>query len=86
MIRLLWDEVQRLSAQVAELRANVIRRREETVATRLLLSTARVMEENPTALRLKELETLEKFTEKFDKISVFGGLDGVLKDLVKIRV
>jgi hypothetical protein len=29
--------------------------------------------------------TLEKVTEKIDKISVFGGLDAVLKDLVKIR-
>jgi regulator of protease activity HflC (stomatin/prohibitin superfamily) len=65
--------------------ANVIRRREETAATRSLLNTAKVMEENPTALRLKELETLEKVTEKIDKISVFGGLDGLLKDLVKIR-
>jgi hypothetical protein len=27
----------------------------------------------------------EKVTEKIDKISVFGGLDAVLKDLVKIR-
>jgi hypothetical protein len=42
------------------------------------------MEDNPTALRLTELETLEKVTEKVDKISVFGGLDAVLKDLVKI--
>jgi regulator of protease activity HflC (stomatin/prohibitin superfamily) len=66
--------------------ANVIRRREETAATRSLLNTAKVMEDNPVALRLKELETLEKVTEKIDKISVFGGLDGVLKDLVKIRV
>jgi regulator of protease activity HflC (stomatin/prohibitin superfamily) len=65
--------------------ANVIRRREETAATRSLLNTAKVMEDNPIALRLKELETLEKVTEKIDKISVFGGLDGVLKDLVKIR-
>ena len=65
--------------------ANVIRRREETAATRSLLNTARVMEDNPIALRLKELETLEKVTEKIDKISVFSGLDGVLKDLVKIR-
>ena len=65
--------------------ANVIRRREETAATRSLLNTAKMMEDNPTALRLKELETLEKVTEKIDKISVFGGLDGVLKDLVKIR-
>ena len=65
--------------------ANGIRRREETSATRSLLNTAKVMEGNPTALRLKELETLEKVTEKIDKISVFGGLEGLLKDLVKIR-
>jgi hypothetical protein len=65
--------------------ANVIRRREETAATRSLLNTAKVMEDNPVALRLKELETLEKVTEKIDKLHVYGGLDGVLKDLVKIR-
>lgn len=65
--------------------ANNIRRREETAATRSLLNTARVMEENPTALRLKELETLEKVTEKIDKISVDGGLDGVLKGLINIQ-
>ena len=65
--------------------ANNIRRREETAATRSLLNTARVMEENPTALRLKELETLEKVTEKIDKISVYGGLDGVLKGLINIQ-
>ncbi|MCG7659069.1 hypothetical protein MHM91_05015 [Neisseriaceae bacterium CCUG 44465] len=40
------------------------------------------MEENPTALRLKELETLEKVTKKIDKISVYGGLDGVLNGLI----
>ena len=66
--------------------ANLIRRREETAATRSLLNTARLMEENPTLLRLKELETLEKVTEKVDKLTVFGGLDGVLKDVVRIQV
>ena len=65
--------------------ANAIRRREETGATRSLLNTAKVMEDNPTALRLKELETLERVTEKIDRISVFGGLEGLMKDLVKIR-
>ena len=64
--------------------ANVIRRREETAATRSLLNTAKVMEDNPTALRLKELETLEKVTEKIDKISVLGGLDSILDGLVKM--
>ena len=40
--------------------ANVIRRREETTATRSLLNAAMVMEDNPVALQLKELETLER--------------------------
>ena len=66
--------------------ANVIKRREETAATRALLNTARLMDENPTLLRLKELEMLEKVTEKVDKLTVFGGLDGVLNDTVKINV
>ncbi|WP_455203459.1 slipin family protein [Kaarinaea lacus] len=65
--------------------ANSIRRREETAATRSMLNTAKVMEDNPTALRLKELETLEKVTEKVGNLSVFGGLDGVLNGLVKIN-
>ena len=65
--------------------ANLIKRREETAATRSLLNTARLMDENPTLLRLKELETLEKVTEKIDKLTVFGGLEGVLKDVVRIR-
>jgi len=64
--------------------ANVIKRREETAATRSLLNTAKLMEESPTLLRLKELETLEKVTEKIDKLTVFGGLEGVLSNLVKL--
>jgi regulator of protease activity HflC (stomatin/prohibitin superfamily) len=66
--------------------ANLVKRREETAATRSLLNTARLMDENPTLLRLKELETLEKVTEKVDKLTVFGGLEGVLKDVVRIQV
>ena len=58
----------------------------ETAATRSLLNTAKLMEENPVLLRLKELEMLEKVTEKVDKLTVFGGLDGVLQDTVKINV
>ena len=65
--------------------ANVIRRREETNATRSLLNTAKVMEANAVALRLKELETLEKITEKIGNISVYGGLDSVLNDLVRMK-
>ena len=65
--------------------ANMIRRREETAATRSLLNTATVMENNPVAWRLKELETLERVAERIDNISVFGGLDQVLHGLVNIK-
>lgn len=65
--------------------ANVIKRREETAATRSLLNTARLMDDSPVLLRLKELETLEKVTEKIDKLTVFGGLEGVLSNLISIR-
>jgi regulator of protease activity HflC (stomatin/prohibitin superfamily) len=82
-------EMKTILAQVVEAgksaEANVIRRREETAATRSLLNTAKVMEDNPVALRLKELETLERVAERIDKISVFGGLDQVLNGLVKLR-
>ena len=62
--------------------ANLIRRREETAATRSLLNTARLMEENPLLVRLKELETLEKLSEKVERISVSGGFDGLLTNLL----
>jgi SPFH domain / Band 7 family len=65
--------------------ANVIRRREEANATRSLLNTARLIEESPVLMRLKELEALEKVTEKIDKLTVFGGLDGVMKQLVSLK-
>ncbi|MFC5576835.1 slipin family protein [Lysobacter niabensis] len=65
--------------------ANVIRRREEANATRSLLNTAKLIEESPVLMRLKELEALEKVTEKIDKLTVFGGLDGVMKQLVSLK-
>ena len=65
--------------------ANVIRRREEANATRSLANTARLMDDNPTLLRLKELEALEKVTEKIERLTVFGGLEGVMSELVKLR-
>lgn len=82
-------EMKTILAQVVEAeksaQANVIRRREETSATRSLLNTAKVMENNPVALRLKELETVERIAERIDKISVYGGLDQVLNGLVQIN-
>lgn len=65
--------------------ANVIRRREEANATRSLLNTAKLIEESPVLMRLKELEALEKVTEKVDRLTVFGGLDGVVRQLVTMK-
>lgn len=65
--------------------ANVVRRREETAATRSMLNTAKVMEDNPVALRLKELEVLERIAEKIDRIQVNGSLDNILTDLIRIN-
>lgn len=65
--------------------ANVIRRREETNATRSLLNTAKVMAENPVMLRLKELEALETIAGKVERLTVHNGTGGLLNDLVKLR-
>ncbi|MEI9535075.1 slipin family protein [Moellerella wisconsensis] len=86
---ILPGDMRNLLSQVIEAekaaQANVIRRREETAATRSLLNTAKVMENNPVALRLKELETLENIAHRIDQISVYGGLDGILNGLVNIK-
>ncbi len=68
-----------------EAEANLIRRREETQAMRSLHNTAKVMENNPVLMRLKELEALERVTQRITNLSVYGGLDGVMKELVKLR-
>lgn len=85
---ILPGEIKTILSKVVEAekaaQANVVRRREETAATRSMLNTARVMEDNPVALRLKELEVLERIAEKIDKIQVNGGLDNILTDLIRI--
>ena len=68
-----------------EAEANVIRRREETNATRSLLNTAKVMAENPVMLRLKELEALESIAGKVERLTVHNGTEGLMSDLVKLR-
>ncbi|WP_269580742.1 slipin family protein [Roseibium sp. Sym1] len=68
-----------------EAEANVIRRREETNATRSLLNTAKVMAENPVMLRLKELEALEAIAGKVDRLTVHNGTGGLMNDLVRLR-
>ncbi|WP_060872560.1 slipin family protein [Myroides odoratus] len=63
--------------------ANMITRREETAATRSLLNTAKLMEENEMLMRLKEMEYIEKIAEKVGEISLSGG-GNVLKQLKEV--
>jgi regulator of protease activity HflC (stomatin/prohibitin superfamily) len=61
--------------------ANVIMRREETASMRSLLNTAKLMEENATLWKLKEMEYVEKIAEKINTISVSG--NGQILDQLK---
>ena len=70
---------------VAEKRAqaNVITRREEVASTRSLLNTAKLMEENQTLYKLKELEYIERICENVGSIHLSGNSD-VLTQLTSI--
>ncbi len=63
--------------------ANVITRREEVASTRSLLNTAKLMDENKTLYKLKELEYLEKICEKVGNINVSNSND-LLSELTRI--
>jgi hypothetical protein len=71
------------------LEAERVRRQEQTAATRSLLNTARLMEENPLLLRLKELESLELLVEKVGRIDLHAGdgqgFDALLTKLVRLK-
>jgi len=53
--------------------ANVVARREEVASTRSLLNTAKLLDENATLYKLKELEYLEKICDKVGSVSICGG-------------
>jgi regulator of protease activity HflC (stomatin/prohibitin superfamily) len=90
---ILPGEIRELVNKVVEAervaKANLIRRQEETAATRSLLNTARLMEDNPLLLRLKELESLERLVEKVGRIDLHAGegqgLDALLNKLVRLK-
>jgi len=63
--------------------ANVITRREEVASTRSLLNTARLMDENQTLFKLKEMEYLERICDKVGTISINGG-KGVMEQLAEL--
>ena len=65
--------------------ANSIMRREETAATRSLLNTAKLMEENEMLWKLKEMEYVEKIADKIGEITISGG-GNVISQLKEIFV
>jgi len=65
--------------------ANTIMRQEETASTRSLLNTAKLMEQNAMLLKLKEMEYVEKISEKIGEITVNGGT-GVIDQLKQLVV
>ena len=78
------DILNQVVAAQKEAEANVIRRREETNATRSLLNTAKVMAENPVMLRLKEMEALENIAGKVERLTIHNGTAGLLNDIVNL--
>ena len=70
---------------VAEKRAqaNVITRREEVASTRSLLNTAKLMDENKTLYKLKELEYIERICENVGTLTLNAGGD-ILSQLTGI--
>ncbi len=64
--------------------ANNIKRREETAAMRSQLNTAKLIEQNPALMRLRELEAVEKITEKANLQIFVGDGQELSKRIVKL--
>lgn len=84
---ILPGEMKELMNKVTEAKkaaeANLIVRREETAAMRSQANTARLLENNPTLLRLRELETLERVAAA-SKLNVVSGEKGLLDRVVNL--
>ena len=84
---ILPGEMREILNRVTEARkaaeAALITRREETAAMRSQANTARIFESNPTLMRLRELEVLEKVAGKAN-LSVILGEGGLTDRVVKL--
>ncbi len=84
---ILPGEMKELLNQVTEARkaaeAALITRREETAAMRSQANTARILESNPTLMRLRELEVLEKVAQD-SQLSVVLGQSGLAEKVMKM--
>lgn len=84
---ILPGEMRTLLNQVIEARkaaeANVIKRREETAALRSQVNSAKLYEDHPTLLRLRELESLETVAETAE-FQVFLGSESLTDKVTKL--
>ena len=64
--------------------ANVIKRREETAAMRSQLNSAKLLDQTPTLMRLRELETLERVAEKANLQILVGSDKGLAENVTKL--
>jgi regulator of protease activity HflC (stomatin/prohibitin superfamily) len=84
---ILPGEMKELMNRVTEAKkaaeANLIARREETAAMRSQANTARLLQDNPTLMRLRELEVLEKVATS-TKLSVVLGEKGLTDRVVNL--
>jgi hypothetical protein len=63
--------------------ANLIMRREETAAMRSQVNTAKLLDNNPTLMRLRELDVLEKIAGN-SKLNVVLGEKGLADRVVNL--
>jgi regulator of protease activity HflC (stomatin/prohibitin superfamily) len=84
---ILPGDMKELMNKVTEARkaaeANLITRREETAALRSQANTAKLLAENPTLMRLRELEVLEKVVAS-GKLSVVLGEKGLAERVINL--
>ncbi|QDU78444.1 SPFH domain / Band 7 family protein [Polystyrenella longa] len=77
------DLLNRVTEAKKAAEANLISRREETAAMRSQVNTAKLLENNPTLMRLRELETLEAIS-KNTNLQVLLGESGLADKVVKM--
>lgn len=84
---ILPGEMKTLLGRVTEAKtaaeADLIRRKEETAAIRSQANTAKILENNPTLMRLRELEVLETVA-KSTKMEVLLGSGGLREQVMKL--
>lgn len=77
------DLMNRVTEAQKAAEANLISRREETAAMRSQANTARLLSDNPTLMRLKELEVLERIASS-GKLNVILGEKGLAETVVNL--